>query len=84
MSESTAQVLVLAFSAYAIAGLAFASAFVWRFADRLDPVARFGTIGFRVAVFPGSAALWPYLLARLIRGASAPPDEWNAHRARAR
>jgi hypothetical protein len=84
VSESTAGVLVAAFGVYATAGVLFAIAFVWQLAGRLDPAAQRGTVGFRLVVFPGVAALWPYLLGRLITGASAPPDEWNAHRRRAR
>ena len=37
-----------------------------------------------LTIVPGVAALWPYLAARLVLGASAPPEEWNAHRRSAR
>lgn len=84
MNESIAGTLVSLLGAYAAVGVAFALPFAWRLAARLDPAARAGTAGFRVLILPGAAALWPYLLVRLARGASAPPDEWNAHRAAAK
>jgi hypothetical protein len=84
MSESTAQFLVTALGLYASAGVLFAVPFTWWLAGRLDPAARHGTWGFRVLALPGAAAFWPYLLVRLATGATAPPDEWTAHRAAAR
>ena len=67
-------------AAYAGLGLLFAIAFVTVGAGRLDPVARSGTWGFRLLILPGSAALWPLLLRRWLRGDSQPPQEHNAHR----
>jgi hypothetical protein len=84
VNESIAGTLVSLLGAYAAVGVAFALPFAWRLASRLDPAARAGTAGFRVLILPGAAALWPYLLVRLVRGASAPPGEWNAHRAAAK
>jgi len=84
MSLQTAQHVVDFFFIYLACGTSFAAVFVWKWVGRLDPIAEHGTIGFRVLVFPGVAALWPLFALRLVRGASAPPDEWNAHRARAR
>lgn len=47
---------------------------------RIDPHARLGSWGFRVAIFPGVTALWPLLLARVLRGVEHPPEERTAHR----
>ena len=63
---------------YALIGVVFALAFVVIGAGRIDPLARSGSFGFRLAIFPGAAALWPLLLARWMRG--GPPVERNAHR----
>jgi hypothetical protein len=84
VSESTARLLVGVLGLYTAAGVVVAPLFLWWLARRLDPAAARGTAGFRIVVFPGVVALWPYLLARVIGGASAPPDEWTAHRKRAR
>lgn len=80
MSLATAQLLVNAFQLYLAIGAAFAVMFLWKWVGRLDPLAAHGTLGFRALVFPGVTALWPLFTLRLIRGASAPPDEWTAHR----
>ena len=53
--------------AYLAAGLLFAVPFVARWAGRLDPAARNGSLGFRLLILPGSALLWPWLLARVLR-----------------
>lgn len=82
-SEAIARALVLALEVYLAAGLAFAVPFVVRGAGRIDPRARDGTIGFRLLILPGSAALWPLLALRWLRGAP-PPEERNAHRCAAR
>jgi hypothetical protein len=84
MSVETTRTLVSTATLYLLAGLVFAIPFAWRWVGRLDPAAQHGTWGFRLLIVPGVTVFWPYLLARLVRGASAPPDEWNAHRARAK
>ena len=61
-------------------GLVFAIPFVLAGVQRMDPHARHGSWGFRLLILPGTMALWPLLLWRWIRGASAPPEEQNAHR----
>ena len=63
--------LVLALQAYALVGMLFAVAFVLKGAARLDPDAVGATWGFRVLIFPGAAALWPWLLARWVRGGAS-------------
>jgi hypothetical protein len=84
VSLAAAQTLVRIVGVYVTIGLLFAVVFVWRLVGRLDPAARHGTTGFRVLILPGVIALWPYLAARLAFGASAPPEEWTAHRRSAR
>ncbi|MCC7155427.1 MAG: hypothetical protein IT161_12700 [Bryobacterales bacterium] len=54
-------------TAYALAGAAFAIAFVILGARRLDPAAGRSGIAFRLIIAPGSAALWPALLLRWLR-----------------
>jgi hypothetical protein len=67
---------------YLLIGLCFAVVFAARGAGRLDPVARHGTIGFRLLVIPGAMTLWPYLAWRVAKG--VPSRERNAHRDLAR
>jgi hypothetical protein len=81
--QGVAEWLVGFVAIYAAIGLAFAVAFVRWGVDRIDPVARASGWGFRLAILPGAAALWPLLAARLARG-GPPPVERNAHRDAAR
>jgi hypothetical protein len=62
-----AELFVSALGAYAVAGAAFAIAFLLFGIQRVDPVAEHSSIGFRLMVLPGVAAIWPLLLARWIR-----------------
>ena len=79
--QSAASWLVLMAGAYLSVGLLFALAFVVWGAPRIDPQAVGGSWGFRLAILPASAALWPILALRWIAG-SPPPEERNAHRQR--
>lgn len=83
MLETTARLLVTLTLAYFAVGLVFAAAFVTRGAGRLDSNAVGGTLGFRLLILPGSAALWPILLTRWVRGTGG-RDERSPHRAAAR
>ncbi|MDX1503931.1 MAG: hypothetical protein R3325_16350 [Thermoanaerobaculia bacterium] len=83
MGEEIASVLVLAGTLYLAAGAVFAVLFVLFGAARVDPQARGGSWGFRLAVLPGVAALWPLLARRWAQG-EGPPEERNPHRDRAR
>ena len=47
---------------YVAAGALFAAAFLTWGVSRIDPVARQGTLGFRLIILPGVVALWPLLL----------------------
>ena len=78
-----AQLLVAGAGLYLAAGVVFALVFVTLGVQRTDPAAHGGTWGFRLLILPGSAALWPLLLARWVRG-GGPPEERNAHRDAAR
>lgn len=77
--ETFASTLVTGLVVYLALGLAFAVPFVLLGVQRIDPAAREGTLGFRLLVLPGCAALWPLLLARLVRRAP-PPEERTPHR----
>lgn len=80
MTLQLANGLVLLVTAYAAIGLLFAIFFVLRGAAKIDPSAREGTWGFRLLILPGSAAFWPLLAWRWLRGSDTPPEETNPHR----
>ena len=71
--------IVRLFGVYFALGLIFALAFVFRGVQRIDAAAKGASVGFRLLILPGCAALWPLLTWRWIRG-SEPPTESNAHR----
>jgi hypothetical protein len=54
---------------YLVCGLAVGVPFVLRGVDRVDAAARGTSIGFRLLILPGTAALWPFLAARWVRAA---------------
>lgn len=68
-----AQVLATAMKWYLGAGVLVALAFAWRGAGAVDPAARNATLGFRLLILPGSAALWPWVLAKWRRASRAGP-----------
>lgn len=80
MYEQVATALVVALEGYALVGALFALAFVAVGVSRIDPTARDAGIAFRIFILPGSAALWPLLLSRWVRGVHEPPQERNPHR----
>ncbi|MEZ5294461.1 MAG: hypothetical protein R2745_25500 [Vicinamibacterales bacterium] len=80
VTEALATLVVTAAGLYLGCGLAFAGPFVLRGVHQLDAVARDGTWGFRAAIAPGVALLWPLLAIRWARGSVHPPRELNAHR----
>jgi hypothetical protein len=61
------ELMLMALGVYLLIGFLFAIAFALIGAGRIDDVARHGTIGFRVLIVPGAAALWPMLLVKWIR-----------------
>jgi hypothetical protein len=55
------------FIGYLALGILFALAFVAIGIGRVDPVAKDSSVGFRLIIFPGVVAMWPWLLKRWIR-----------------
>jgi hypothetical protein len=80
VSEPFARVLVAIAGIYLSLGALFAAPFVVRGVERIDPVAKSGTWGFRVLIVPGVMLLWPLLAQRWARGSAHPPQEVTAHR----
>ena len=68
--------------AYVGVGIVFALVFVTFLVQRVDPVARGGTIGFRILIIPGVSVFWPLFVVRLLQGKMT-PSERTAHRLRA-
>jgi hypothetical protein len=65
---NAALTIVWAAAVYLAFGSAFGLWFVARGIDRFDPAAKGAGFLFRAIVFWGSAALWPLLLGRILRG----------------
>ena len=63
-----AEMLVWLFGIYAATGVLFAAWFVSSGIQRMDEAALGAGIAFRLLMFPGVAALWPYLLSRWMKG----------------
>ncbi len=80
MAQTVASWFVTALTVYLLIGVVVAIALVARGVQRIDPAAREGSLGFRLAIFPGCVALWPWLLRRWLGGQTTPPAECNAHR----
>ena len=82
ISTDVASWLVHLTAAYLGVGALFAGPFAFRLVNRMDDVAAHGTWTFRLLLLPGATLLWPWLLARWLRGVHAPPMERTAHRHR--
>ena len=80
MYERIAIWFVEALFLYTAVGAVFAVAFVTAGVQRVDPDAKGSGMVFRLLILPGSAALWPLLLRRWIRGDRDVPQERNPHR----
>jgi hypothetical protein len=65
-----AEILVGTMTWYAAAGVVFAIVFVARGVSRVDEHAAGAGLGFRMIIFPGVVALWPFLLSRWMRARS--------------
>lgn len=63
-----AEWLVSIVAGYAVVGLLFAGPFLVRGVTRLDPAARGTSLAFRLAILPGTVALWPVLARKWIGG----------------
>jgi hypothetical protein len=61
--------MILVLALYAAAGVAVGSAFVTFGVGRVLPEPAPVTIGARILLFPGAAALWPYILMRWMKSA---------------
>ena len=64
---SLAIVLFYCLAFYAIAGLCIAAAFVTFGVTRILGTPTSMTAGARILIFPGAAALWPYVLLRWLK-----------------
>ncbi len=80
MSDALIIWLLYVALAYIILGVLFAIPFVLRRIDHIDSSAEKSSWGFRLIVFPGSVALWPFLLRRLASGTSGYRREHTAHK----
>jgi len=59
--------MILALAIYAAAGVAVGLAFVVFGVSRVLPEPAPVTVGARILLFPGAAALWPYVLMRWLK-----------------
>ena len=66
---TVAEAIVAIVSAYLACGLLFGLAFVTAGVGRVDAAARGTSVGFRLLILPGTAALWPFLAVRWLRAA---------------
>jgi hypothetical protein len=60
-------IVLIVLAVYAAAGLAVAAAFVLFGVSRVLPEPAAVTAGARILIFPGAAALWPYVLIRWLK-----------------
>ena len=60
-------IVLIALALYAAAGVAVAAAFVLFGVARVLPEPAPVTVGARILIFPGAAALWPYVLIRWLK-----------------
>lgn len=80
MYEQIVVAFLLALSGYALLGAAFAIAFLIRGVNVIDPGARGAGWMFRIAILPGTVALWPLLLRQWSAGSDEAPPERSPHR----
>ena len=67
MSHEVAKLVTAVLALYLVLGGVFAIGFALTWAGRLDPVAKEGSVGFRLLILPGAALLWPWLLLRVVK-----------------
>jgi hypothetical protein len=60
-------ILPIGLALYAAAGIAVAAAFVAFGVTRVLPEPMPVSVGARILIFPGAAALWPYVLVRWLK-----------------
>jgi hypothetical protein len=66
-STGIAMIVLMVLALYAAAGVAIGIAFVAFGVTRVLPEPMPVTIGARILLFPGAAALWPYVLVRWLK-----------------
>ena len=66
-----AEVILYICLVYSLCGLAVGVPFVLRGVDRVDASARGASVGFRLLILPGTAALWPLMAAKWIKARKA-------------
>lgn len=74
MPPTLASVLVGIAATWLAVGAVFSVPFLAVGAGRIDPLARTGSLGFKLTILPGVVALWPVLLLRWLRVGRAGPD----------
>lgn len=79
-----AAAFLISLAVYFSCGLLFAVPFALFGVQKIDPHAAHGSWGFRLLIVPGTAALWPLLMRRWLKGIHEPPEERNAHRCAAK
>jgi len=65
----TIKFFVQLFYVYLLVGIVFALVFVWRGIAKIDDSAKGISWKTRLFLFPGSAALWPFLLQKSVQAA---------------
>ena len=60
-------IVLIGLALYGAVGMAIAGAFVLSGITRVLPEPAAVTIGARILIFPGAAALWPYVLFRWLK-----------------
>ncbi len=72
MDEPAALLILQAAGAYLGTGLAFGLAFIFLGIGKIDPVAKAMPLRVRLVLLPGTAALWPLMLAKWVRQTEPP------------
>ena len=80
MIELFAQTLFYILATYFSIGFLFALFFVTKWVGRIDSFAKEGSWGFKLLIFPGTIAFWPFLMKRWQKKLADPPEQKNAHR----
>jgi len=78
--EAVVVALLRTAAIYLACGALFALWFVTTGIARVDAQTKGAGWGFRALIFPGTVALWPMFVSRIVRGLTEPPLERNPHR----
>ena len=68
----SASIILVALGAYAVSGALFATAFVAAGASKIDHAAAGAPWSFRVLIWPGAMALWPWMLRKWLAARRTP------------